>query len=164
MLAQLAAFLSSACKTEVSPQAFDGRINALGKEFLRQCLAKALSLSKRPLEFDEGVLSGFSHVYVIDSTNFALQPSLADVFKGSGGGASKAAMRIQLVLDCLDGTLHIEIGDARLSDPKTLYAIVERRGLDMSGSCLHLSGLGYFKTATFEAMAAIPEQYYTALG
>ena len=69
-------------------------------------------------------------------------------------------MRIQLVLDYLEGTLHVEIGDTKLSDPKTLHDIVERRGLDMSGNCLYLSDLGYFKTATFEKIDAVPGQYF----
>ena len=159
-LAQLAAFLSGACLTEVSAQAVDERINTMAIEFMRQCLQKAISMSRRPLDFDEGALVGFDHVYVIDSTNFELHPSLADIFKGNGGGASKSSMRIQLVLDYLEGTLHVEIGDTKLSDPKTLHDIVERRGLDMSGNCLYLSDLGYFKTATFEKIDAVPGQYF----
>ena len=161
-LAQLAAFLSSACQTKVSTQAFDERIDATAMEFMRLCLEKAILMSRRPLVFDEGVLAGFDHVYVIDSTNFELHPSLANVFKGCGGGASKAAMRIQFVLDYLTGTVHIEIGDTKLSDPKTLHAIVRKRGLGMSGICLYLSDLGYFKTATFEEIAAIPDQYFVS--
>ena len=159
-LAQLAAFLSSACGTKVSAQAVDERINVMAEEFMRLCLAKAISMSRRPLEFEEGILAGFDHVYVIDSTNFELHPSLADVFKGNGGGASKASMRIQLVLDYLKGTIHVKIGDTTLSDPKTLYDIVDMQLLDMSGKCLYLSDLGYFKTATFEKVVAIPGQYF----
>lgn len=159
-LSQLAAFLAGACDAEVSAQAVDGRINAMAVEFMRQCLVKALSMASRPLEFDDGVLATFNHVYIIDSTNFELHPSLSDIFKGNGGGASKASMRIQLVLDYLKGTLHVEIGDTRLSDPATLHDIVRRRGLDMAGTCLYLSDLGYFKTATFEEVAAMPDQYF----
>ncbi|HBC89040.1 MAG TPA: hypothetical protein DCZ94_19035 [Lentisphaeria bacterium] len=159
-LAQLAAFLSGACQTAVSAQAVDERINTMAMEFMRQCLQKSISMSRRPLDLDEGVLVGFDHVYVIDSTNFELHPSLADIFKGNGGGASKASMRIQLVLDYLEGTLHVEIGDTKLSDPKTLHDIVERRGLDMSGNCLYLSDLGYFKTSMFEKIDAVPGQYF----
>ena len=159
-LAQLAAFLSSACGTKVSAQAVDERINVMAEEFMRLCLEKAISMSRRPLEFEEGILAGFDHVYVIDSTNFELHPSLADVFKGNGGGASKASMRIQLVLDYLKGTIHVKIGDTTLSDPKTLYDIVDMQLLDMSGKCLYLSDLGYFKTATFEKVVAIPGQYF----
>ena len=159
-LAQLAAFLSGACGVTVSAQAVDGRIDAMAEEFMRQCLAKVISMSKRPLEFDSGILAGFDHVYVIDSTNFELHPSLADVFKGCGGGASKASMRIQLVLDYLKGTIHVSIGDATISDAKTLYSIVDMHLLDMSGRCLYLSDLGYFKTATFEKVAANPRQYF----
>ncbi|OGJ85687.1 MAG: hypothetical protein A2268_16940 [Candidatus Raymondbacteria bacterium RifOxyA12_full_50_37] len=37
-LAQLAAFLSCACQTDVSAQAVDERINAMAMEFMRHCL------------------------------------------------------------------------------------------------------------------------------
>lgn len=152
-LAQLAAFLSAACGTDVSPQALDDRLDGLAAEFMRRCLEKALSMSARPLEHGDGALAGFDHVYVIDSTNFSLHPSLSGTFKGSGGSASSASMRIQLVIDYLEGTVHLEIGDSRLSDTKTLLGIVGERRLDVSGRTLFLSDLGYFKAETFAGMA-----------
>lgn len=148
-LAQLAAFLSAACKTEVSPQALDERINIASVAFMQCCLEQALAMAKRPRAFDRGVLAAFDHVYIIDSTNFDLHPSLRALFKGSSGSASKAAMRIQLVLDYLTGRLYVEIGDTQLCDAPTLQRLVESHTLDISGQCLFLSDLGYFKIDTF---------------
>jgi hypothetical protein len=158
-LAQLAAFLSSVCKTQVSPQALDERLNVAAVAFMRCCLEKALAMAKRPRGLDGGVLAEFDHVYLIDSTNFDLHPSLREIFKGSGGAASKAAMRIQLVLDYLTGRLYVEIGDAKLCDAPTLQRLVESHVLDLSGHGLFLSDLGYFKTATFQSLKK-NEQYF----
>lgn len=151
-LAQLAAFLSSVCKTEVSPQAIDERLGVAGMAFMRCCLEKALAMATRPRKFSSGLLAEFDHVYIIDSTNFELHPSLRETFKGSSGAGSMAAMRIQLVLDYLTGRIYVEIGDTTLCDAPTLQRLVESHALDVSGRCLFLSDLGYFKTATFKAI------------
>ncbi len=142
-LAQMTAFLSGVCQTEVSAQALAERINSGAQEFMRKCLLKAIDISKRPLNFDEGLLSGFDHVYVIDSTNIELSPSLAEKFKGSGGGASKSMMRIQFMLDYLKGTVHIKIGDCKLADATTLLNIIQQHEIDLTGQSLFLSDLGY---------------------
>jgi hypothetical protein len=63
-----------------------------------------------------------------------------------------AAMRIQLVLDYLTGRIYVEIGDTKLCDAPTLQRIVESHALEVSGKCLFLSDLGYFKTATFRTI------------
>lgn len=152
-LAQIAAFLSSVCGVDVSVQAVDGRIEVAAMAFMRLCLEKALAMTTRPRAFDQGVLVGFDHVYIIDSTTFDIHPSLQGVFKGSGGSGSASSMRIQLVLDYLTGHLYVECGDTKLCDAPTLHRLVENQTLDVSGSCLFLSDLGYFKIATFSAMS-----------
>ena len=152
-LAQITAFLSSVCGVEVSAQAVDGRIQVEAMAFMRLCLEKALAMSTRPRVFDRGALAGFDHVYIIDSTTFDIHPSLQGVFKGSGGSGSASSMRIQLVLDYLTGRLYVECGDTKLCDAPTLHRLIDNRTLDVSGNCLFLFDLGYFKIATFSAMS-----------
>ena len=151
-LAQLAAFLSGVCKTQVSPQAIDERLTVSAMAFMRCCLEKAFAMATRPRVSEGGLLVSFDHVYIIDSTNFELHASLREVFKGSGGASSTSAMRIQLVLDYVTGRLHVWIGDTKLCDAPTLQRVVERCALDTSGQCLFLSDLGYFKIATFQTI------------
>ncbi|MEK7992514.1 MAG: IS4 family transposase [Planctomycetota bacterium] len=152
-LAQIAAFLSSVCGIEVSTQAVDGRIQVAAMAFMRLCLEMAMAMATRPRASDRGALAGFDHVYIIDSTTFDINPSFQDVFKGSGGSGSAASMRIQLVLDYLTGRLYVECGDTKLCDAPTLCRLVENHTLDVSGTCLFLADLGYFKFATFSAMS-----------
>ena len=152
-LAQIAAFLSCVCGIEVSTQAVDGRIQVAAMAFMRLCLEMALAMATRPRAFDRGALAGFDHVYIIDSTTFDIDPSFQGVFKGSGGSGSASAMRIQLVLDYLTGRLYVECGDTKLCDAPTLCRLVENHTLEVSGTCLFLADLGYFKIATFSAMS-----------
>ena len=151
-LAQMAAFLSSVCATEVSTQAVDERLRVAAMAFMRCCLEKALAMTARPRACDRSALAGFSHVYIIDSTTFDIHPSLRDIFKGSSGSGSAASLRIQLVLDYLTGRLYVECGDTKLCDAPTLHRLIEHHTLDVSGPCLFLADLGYFKVATYNAM------------
>lgn len=152
-LAQMAAFLSSICGAEVSPQAIDERLRISAMAFMRNCLDMALSMATRPRASDHGALAEFTHIYIIDSTTFDIPPSFREIFKGCGGAGSAAAMRVQLVLDYLTGRLYVECGDTKLCDAPTLQRIVDTHALDVSGTCLFLADLGYFKIATYNAMS-----------
>jgi len=159
-LAQLAAFLGATCGATVSPQAVDERINPMAKEFMGMCLKRALKMSANIPRGTGDILEQFDHVYVIDSTNFELHPALALKFKGNGGGASPASMRIQFVFDYCTGIMHVEIGDVRLSDTATLARLIEAQTLPMDGVCLFLSDLGYFKSTTFANIHSQPDRHF----
>lgn len=159
-LNQLAAFLNSTCGISISPQSLDARINSMSSKFLKLCLQKAMALSMKPLEIDNEFLAFFSHIYIIDSTNFDLHPALRDMFKGSAGSASKASMRIQFVYDYLTGQMYVEIGDTDNSDAGTLHDIIQNCRLETNGNTLFLSDLGYFKKDTFLMINKNPEQFF----
>jgi hypothetical protein len=159
-LAQLAAFLGATCGTAVSPQAVDERINSMAREFVGMCLRRALKMAAAIPHGAGDILERFDHVYVIDSTNFELRPALAPYFRGNGGGASAASMRIQFVFDYRTGTMHVEIGDVRLSDTATLARLVEAQVLPMDGVCLFLADLGYFKATTFASIRTHPGHHF----
>lgn len=148
-LKQLAAFLNNNCNENISPQALDQKIDEHAVEFMKMLLIKAIEISIKKIEIPNALISFFSHIYIIDSTNFDLHPSLKEKFKGSGGSASASSMRIQFIFDYLTGKLLIEIGDVRTSDSKTLEKIVSSNNLDTSGNTLYLQDLGYFNTDTF---------------
>lgn len=151
-LSQLAAFLNNSCGLEVSPQAVDQKINEAGKEFLKICFRKAVEFSMSKLKIDNDILSKYKHIYIIDSTNFALHPKLCEIFKGTGGGASVSSLRIQFVYDFLAGQMYLEIGDVRLSDQQTLYNIIKENKLNVQAAALFIADLGYFKKDSFDAI------------
>jgi len=158
-LAQLAVFLGATCGAAVSPQAVDERITALAREFMGMCLRRALKMSAAIPRGASDVLGWFDHVYVLDSTNFELRPALAPQFKGNGGGASTASLRIQFAFDYRSGIMHVEIGDVRLSDTATLARLAEAQILPMDGVCLFLTDLGYFKATTFASIRRRPNHH-----
>ena len=159
-LAQLAAFLGATCGAEVSPQAVDERIGETARRFLKECLRRAFELSAAMPLRTGAVLAAFDHVFIMDSTTFELHPALAPHFKGSGGGASPAALRLQFAFDYRSGFMHVEIGDMRLSDAPTLAKLIEAQTLPRDGVCLFLSDLGYFKISTFAAIRREPHHHF----
>lgn len=150
-LAQLAAFLASTCHIHISPQALDERFGPAAIEFMNACFQAALKL-QRPARAHEflGLLANFDHVYIVDSTGFTLHPSLAPLFKGAGGSGSKAAMRFQVAIDYITGQVYVKIGDIRMGDAPTLFQMISNDEIDLTGRCLVLSDLGYFKLDTLD--------------
>lgn len=148
-LTQLAGFLNNSCVTAISPQAVDQRINSAAKEFLKVCFIKSLRLSMRENIIETEIMKYFSHIYIIDSTNFALHPSLAELFKGNGGSASKSSMRIQFMYDFITGQMYVEIGDVKLADATAYHRILEENKIILNGPALFLADLGYFKIDSF---------------
>jgi hypothetical protein len=62
-------------------------------------------------------LDQFSAVYLLDSSIIAVPEVLRDIFPGSGGNASAAAIKIQLLFDYLSGNLeHLEFVAGREAD------------------------------------------------
>lgn len=160
-LGELSAFLQSAANVRVTPQALDGRFHDRAAAFLETCLQKLLA-SAGSMPHRIGALSRFDHAYLMDSTNFDLSPSLAGVFKGSGGGASKSAMRIQFALDFCTGSMYQEIGDVRLSDPPALAGLVQDGKVPMDGNTLILADLGYYKAETIADICARPGHFFVS--
>lgn len=158
-LSELVAFLHASFGVSVTPQALDARFNDAAVSFLGACLAKATS-SLREAPHHVGALSGFSHVYVLDSTSFCLPPGLAEIFPGSRGVSSAAAMRIQFALDFCTGAMFLEIGDKNLDDVSTLAGLVAKSKVQMDGECLLLADLGYYKTSTLASMAMRPGLHF----
>jgi hypothetical protein len=153
-LAELALFLGVTCRVDVTAQAVDARFTDAAVVFLERCLRQGLAVLRSGAHRMKA-LSQFDHVYAMDSTNFDLNPELATVFKGNGGDASKAAMRIQFVLDFCTGSMYFEVGDVTLSDPTALASLIRDKKIPMDGCCLFLTDLGYFKAATFSEMCGM---------
>jgi hypothetical protein len=100
-LAQLAAQVTQVVtQVAVSPEAMHQRMHKRAlvflQEMIRQALAKVQALEH--VCADE-LFTACSKVYLADSTGFGLPDSLADLFPGSGGRATKAGAKMQAVWD-----------------------------------------------------------------
>lgn len=89
----------------LSAAALAQRINSKGAEaFMKACFGKALKdMIKKDLVGVSELqnLSGFNRVLIEDSTRAELHEKLSSYFKGSGGVASKASLKIDYIFDYL---------------------------------------------------------------
>jgi len=95
--------INRACN--LSASALAQRINTQAAEaFMKTCFEKVLKeIVKKDLTglSDLQNLSGFNRVLIEDSTQAELHEKLSTYFKGSGGGASNSAVKINYIFDYL---------------------------------------------------------------
>ena len=131
-------------EVKISPEGLHQRINVSGVKFLKRMLSKALELSVSRL-IDESVpriLESFGKVHLLDSTQVSLPEELSGVWSGSGGCASKAGMKLHLMLDYKSGGYEsIFITDGTSPDQNYIDEAIER----VNPGELLIDDLGYFK-------------------
>ena len=135
----------------VSAEALHQRLNhravAFLKDLMEQALAKIQALDHL---CDDGIFNGFSHVYLADSTGFGLPERLAKLFPGSGGSASSAGAKIQLVWEYKRSLFaHFTLTPWKIPDQKYVDQVVQ---LAQKG-CLFIFDLGYFKIKAFAVIS-----------
>jgi hypothetical protein len=90
---------------DLSASALAQRINTKGaQEFMNACFGKFLKeIVKQDFtdETDLHNLSGFNRILIEDSTRIELHEKLSEHFKGSGGVASKASVKIDYIFNYL---------------------------------------------------------------
>jgi len=97
----------------VTGQAFKERFNAFAVEFLKAMFAEALKLTAPAANRVPPLLEVFSAVYLLDSSVVTLPDTLKDDFRGCGGDGAKAAAKVFLLFNWLNGvyeTLRIDHG------------------------------------------------------
>ena len=128
----------------VTPQALSKRINSdFSVKFLQAILKKLLEIQLKirlKNSFTE-TFSMFNGIYLQDSTQITLNETLSEDFKGSGGGASKSAMKLDFICDITSFLVHgIKITSAVINDQthaKEILKYLKKGGLV-------IRDLGYF--------------------
>ena len=130
---------------KISGPGLQQRIVGNGREFLKRMLSEALNLSVTK-SIDESIpelLRGFKKVHLLDSTQISLPQNLSSRWSGSGGCASKAGMKLQLMLDYKSGKYEeIVIDEGISADQSYIKKAVKLIG---KGELL-IYDLGYFDT------------------
>jgi hypothetical protein len=161
-LAQLAAKAAQlADPVEVSPEALHQRMNSRALAFLRELIQTAFAkLHTADTVCDEDLFTPFSYVYIADSTGFALPASLREAFPGTGGSASPAGAKIQLVWEYKRSRLaHFALGPGNLPDSKYVDTVLSLVGK----GALVLFDLGYFKLTAFADIVAAEAYFLSRL-
>ena len=96
------------------------------------------------------LLKPFSSVVMADSSGISLPYSLKPVYKGSGGSASEAGLKIQVLFDYLQGQMkQLTVTEGVRNDQS-----FDGHLSQIEPGSLHLQDLGYFKLTSFQAIQA----------
>lgn len=136
----------------ITPQGLEQRCTEAAATLLEQVLAAAVQqvIAAEPVAVP--LLANFSAVFVQDSSTILLPPSLCERWRGCGGSdqTGDAALKLQVQLDLLHGTLHgPALQEGRAADQATpLWDTPPLPG------ALYLADLGYFRLRRFAAIDA----------
>jgi hypothetical protein len=131
---------------KMSRQALDQRFTAEATLLMKGLLSEALQRFREEKEEVLDLLKRFSGVKMIDSSGIELPANLKERFKGYGGGASEAAIKLQTMLNYTRGQIdEVVITDTRTSDQgfKEYWNWINE-------GALYLQDLGYFAVKFFE--------------
>jgi len=136
----------------ITPEALQQRMTARAVAFLQDLLQTAFAkLHPGDTVCEDGLFAPFGSVHLVDSTGFGLPESLQEQFPGSGGSASKAGAKIQLVWEYKSQTFaHFALVPGNVPDNRYVETVVELA----QPHALFLFDLGYFKLAAFAQIAA----------
>lgn len=137
---------------DITPQALEQRINSDNAvEYVKEVFEDVLREKLSRIEIPEPeLLKSFENVYIEDSTQAAIHEKLSDNFKGSGGSASKAAVKIDFIYNIkkMDAA-QITIRAGADPDQGMAYAVNDI----MKESDLKINDLGYFSIPSLKDTA-----------
>ena len=134
--------LAMQLNVKLCEQSLNERFNSRAVSFMKLIFERAIKE-----RFDNSVLNilqFFSQINLEDSTQIKLPEHLESLFKGSGGSASKAMLKIDYTYDLKADNFMLQLRDGRQSDVSMVLPdkIVEKS--------LWLRDLGYFRLDDFE--------------
>ena len=139
---------------QMTPQALSERINSQEcVSFFKAAFLAALQQNRDKMLslLDSSLLSPFKRIFVEDSTQIQLHPKLSKEFAGSGGSASSAAVKLDLIEDLKNGQISlIELHEGKKPD----QALSEKIMAFLQPNDLVLRDLGYFCLNIFARIAA----------
>lgn len=147
-LAQTAATVG----VKVSPQGLDQRFTRAAAAYLKHVLDEAVQAMITADPAAIPILRRFNGVYVQDGSTVVLPAALAEVWRGCGGnpGQGTAALKLEVRLDMLSGSLHGPYLQAGyLPD---CQAPTQR--LSVPPGALRLADLGYWSLEVFKTVGA----------
>jgi hypothetical protein len=123
----------------ITKQGLHERFNRRSVSFMERSFQESLLTFKDHSANTIALLKPFTSVNLLDSSGLSLPETLKHHFKGHGGSASKAGLKMQVLLNYMDGMSHVWLTDATQNDQgfKHHLSQIEKGGL-------YLQDLGYF--------------------
>ena len=114
--------------------------------FMQKCFQYILSLKIKGCQIETSLLKKFSKIFIIDSSLWNISSYLKDVFPGSGGSASAASIKTQLIYEYKTGSIDtIDLKKGSSNDQSYAKTIPEKIGKNY----LFLFDLGYWSVDLF---------------
>lgn len=131
---------------QISKQAIDKRFNANALLFIEKLFEALLGQQLSNTEISSHLLSRFTSVKIMDSTEFKIPDCFAEAFPGYSANNALACAAIQLEYNILSGKVHyFSLSNARQSD-KT---VADNRMDSICQGDLILRDLGYYSTDSY---------------
>ncbi len=147
-LSQLAQ-VSTKLGVAITGPGLNERIDAEAVLLLQEVLREGLQMLSGAERLELALLARFSAVYLLDSTQMQVPAALAEGFPGSGGKASPAGIKLQVLYEFLSSCfVAIELGAANQPDQKCRLQVEHSQP-----GALHLFDLGYFNQQTLAELA-----------
>lgn len=132
----------------ISAQGLGKRFHQRAVDYAEGLFQESLTRFRTQVQVPVELLKQFNGIYLLDSTQITLPAKLESVWRGYGGQASPASLKVHLTFEYLSGQLNrIDCVEGRQSDRK--YPM----GAIPIGS-LHLFDLGYFSLPVFAQIDA----------
>ena len=135
------ALLQSHYGVMVKEQSLNERFNSRAEKLMKSILEQVLDIQLRQSE-PMRLLTQFTDVVLQDATSKELHPSFSGLYKGCGGGASEAGLKIGVSYSLGEGNISLQFLNSASSD--TTQCIPE-----MAAGSLLIRDLGYFKIEDF---------------
>lgn len=136
-------------KISITKQALHERFNECTAAFLKALSSSFLEHFQTERLPQLNKLDTFTSINIIDSSSVSLHNSLNQLFKGSGGAASSAALKIQLMFDYLNG----QIKELTLTPGCENDQGFDNYFTSIQPGALYLMDLGYFKLESFKKIS-----------
>ena len=138
----------------ITKQGLQDRLARGAVDFLLAVLKQCVTQLRNKLPIDIFLLKQFHGVQIVDSSGIGLPDNLESEFPGSGGKATKSAMKLQVIWDFLRNNLDIVTQAGTQPDQS-----FRQHALQILPGWLCLSDLGYFALETLEIIVNTPAYF-----
>lgn len=135
------------CKEEgirISKQGLDQRFNNRATDLMAGLFKEAFERFKAEKNIVIDLLKPFTSVEILDSSTIALPSHMKEKYSGCGGSGPEASLKLQTLLNYIDGQIDITITDGRANDQS-----FKRHLKNIKKGALYLQDLGYFVAESF---------------
>ena len=114
--------------------------------FMQKCFQHILRLKVQGCQIETSLFEKFSKILIVDSSLWNISPYLKNIFPGSGGSASAASIKTQLIYEYKTGSMDtVDIEKGTSNDPSYAKKIPAK----VNKNYLILFDLGYWSVDLF---------------